>query len=81
MNDPVAREPAPHLPVAKPGWYLDAPSGRQRWWDGQAWTDSWGPIVHYKPTSHVFHLLMSIITLGLWIPVWIIIGLTNRPPR
>lgn len=28
-------------------------------------------------TSHVFHLLMSIITLGLWIPVWILIAITN----
>lgn len=30
----------------------------------------------YK-TSHGFHLLMSIITLGLWLPVWLIVGLYN----
>ena len=30
----------------------------------------------YK-TSHGFHLIMSIITLGLWIPVWIILGIMN----
>ena len=23
-----------------------------------------------RHTSHTFHLIMSIITLGLWIPVW-----------
>jgi hypothetical protein len=31
---------------------------------------------HYK-TSHGFHLIMSIITLGLWIPVWIVVGIMN----
>lgn len=31
-----------------------------------------------RGTSHVFHLLMSIITGGLWIPVWIIVGIRNR---
>lgn len=30
----------------------------------------------YK-TSHGFHLLMSIITLGLWLPVWLIVGVYN----
>lgn len=31
---------------------------------------------NYK-TSHAFHLVMSIITLGLWLPVWLIVGLYN----
>lgn len=30
----------------------------------------------YK-TSHGFHLVMSLITLGLWLPVWLIVGLYN----
>ena len=30
----------------------------------------------YK-TSHAFHLIMSIVTIGLWIPVWIVVGLMN----
>lgn len=30
----------------------------------------------YK-TSHGFHLLMSLLTLGLWVPVWIIVGIVN----
>lgn len=30
----------------------------------------------YK-TSHGFHLVMSIITLGLWLPVWLIVGIYN----
>ncbi len=28
-------------------------------------------------TSNVFHLLMSVVTCGLWIPVWIFCGLLN----
>lgn len=34
------------------------------------------PGTYYK-TSHGFHLIMSIITFGLWIPVWIIVGIMN----
>lgn len=30
----------------------------------------------YK-TSHGFHLAMSIFTLGLWVPVWIVVGIYN----
>ena len=30
----------------------------------------------YK-TNHVLHLLLSIFTVGLWIPIWIIVGLSN----
>ena len=30
----------------------------------------------YK-TSHGFHLLMSILTLGLWLPIWLIVGIYN----
>ena len=30
----------------------------------------------YK-TSHGFHLVMSLLTLGLWLPVWLIVGIYN----
>jgi len=30
----------------------------------------------YK-TSHGFHLIMSIVTLGLWLPVWGIMAILN----
>lgn len=30
-------------------------------------------IVNKRP-NHILHLLLSIITLGLWIPVWILIS-------
>jgi hypothetical protein len=32
-----------------------------------------------KPkTSHVLHLILSIITAGVWLPVWILIALINQ---
>lgn len=31
-----------------------------------------------KKTNHVFHLLMSVFTLGLWLPVWFIVWLVNQ---
>lgn len=31
-----------------------------------------------KGTSHGFHLLMTIITFGLWLPVWIIMAIVNN---
>lgn len=30
-----------------------------------------------KRTSHVLHLILSIVTAGLWIPVWVIVALSN----
>lgn len=30
-----------------------------------------------KKTNHVLHLLLSIVTLGVWIPVWIVIAVVN----
>lgn len=30
-----------------------------------------------KSTSHVLHLTLSIVTVGLWIPVWVIVALSN----
>jgi hypothetical protein len=56
-----------------------------RYWDGKGWTEQFGPqagptpvqLVN-PPTNHILHLLLSIVTAGLWIPVWIIISITNR---
>lgn len=30
-----------------------------------------------KKTNHVLHLLLSIVTVGVWIPVWIVIAVVN----
>ena len=34
---------------------------------------------HFEPsTSHVLHLLLSVISIGFWIPVWFIVTYNNR---
>jgi len=30
-----------------------------------------------KSTSHVLHLILSIISCGLWIPIWLLVVLSN----
>ena len=31
-----------------------------------------------KKTNHVLHLLLSLVTVGFWIPVWILVAINNR---
>jgi hypothetical protein len=36
------------------------------------------PTLHLQPaTSHVLHLLLSVLTFGLWLPLWLIAALSN----
>jgi len=28
-------------------------------------------------TSHVLHLLLSLITFGIWVPVWALVAISN----
>ena len=30
-----------------------------------------------KNTSHVLHLILSLITFGLWLPVWALVAISN----
>ena len=72
-------------PVTPPGWYADPNSAVMRWWDGSRWTEQFAPapqqqvvVVPRRGTNHIFHLLMSLVTLGLWLPVWLIVAISNR---
>lgn len=34
--------------------------------------------MHIRPaTSHILHLLLSVVTMGIWVPVWLLIGISN----
>jgi hypothetical protein len=33
----------PEPPNTPPGWYPDSSTGRTRWWDGNAWTNTFQP--------------------------------------
>lgn len=36
------------------------------------------PTLHVGPqTSHLLHLVLSVITVGVWLPVWVIVELSN----
>ena len=32
-------------------------------------------------TNHVLHLLLSVVTGGLWLVVWVVCGLSSKPWR
>lgn len=32
-------------------------------------------------TSHVLHLILSIISMGIWVPVWILVTISNATER
>ncbi len=34
-----------------------------------------------KKPNHVLHLLLSVVTLGLWLPVWLCLAIFKRPRR
>jgi len=34
----------------------------------------------YK-TNHILHLLLSLITVGLWVPVWVLVAVSNWNER
>jgi ribosomal protein S14 len=40
------------------------------------------PTPHVQPaTHHVFHLLMCVLTLGLWVGIWVLAGVANSSQR
>lgn len=40
-------------------------------WHVESQSDTQATLVKGKPTNHVLHVILCIITLGLWIPVWV----------
>jgi hypothetical protein len=40
-------------------------------WRTLSRTQTQAQLVKGKPTNHILHLILSVFTLGLWIPVWI----------
>jgi hypothetical protein len=38
-------------------------------------------IVYGKPVNHILHLVLSLLTAGIWLVVWLILILTNRKRR
>lgn len=85
-------QPEPQ-PLPPPGWYANGP-GLERWWDGRQWGPQTRALQVQVPqmprmavtrqprrTSHLFHLVMSLITFGLWLPVWALVAILNKVSR
>lgn len=47
-------------------------------WRVESQTDYQAVLAKGKRTSHGLHIFLSIITLGFWIPVWILMTVLNR---
>lgn len=46
-----------------------------RGWKVVSRSETQAQLVKGKPTSHLLHLVLSLLTVGLWIPVWILVTL------
>lgn len=44
-------------------------------------TDQMAVVVYGKQPNHILHVLLCVITVGLWIPVWLILYSTQRERR
>ena len=83
---------SPQRQMIAPGtvWW-NAEHGRYMVWNGQAWEWTMQPMqqqgptmsVHYekRQTSMLFHLVMTVLTGGLWLFVWLFAALRNDVSR
>ena len=64
--------------TAPAGWY-EIGNGARRWFDGHEWTGHFAPVLTLAvaverpiaPPNHGFHLIMTIMTIGMWSLVWL----------
>ena len=74
------------------GWYPDPVSpGVVRWWTGTAWSEHRAPAAAPAPTpvvvvaappsgpNHLIHLILTLLSCGLWAPVWLLVAWQNSP--
>jgi len=44
-------------------------------------TDEMTQLVKGHPVNHILHLLLSVFTFGLWLPVWLLVALVSGEKR
>ena len=47
----------------------------------EAQSDYQAIVVQGKPVNHILHLILTLVTLGFWVIVWIILVLTGGEKR
>jgi hypothetical protein len=81
--------PVPMQPMVPAGWHPDPQSpGILRYWDGYQWTEHRQPLPRPQATAIVYndvrvsggslvglHIVLTLLTCGAWLPVWLIIEL------
>lgn len=50
-------------------------------WTVEFEADEMAVLVRGQRPNHVLHLLLSVVTLGLWLVVWAVLGITRREHR
>jgi hypothetical protein len=81
-----------NLLPSQPGWYYtNNPGQPQRYFDGQQWHMQPAPVVINNiiaapqpmmvigGCNHVLHLLLTMFTCGMWLPIWIIFAICQQP--
>ncbi|MBA3565245.1 MAG: hypothetical protein H0W31_00130 [Actinobacteria bacterium] len=54
---------------------LEVSSQVRKGWRVVSQTQTQAQLVKGKPTNHILHLILSIITVGAWLIVWILVAL------
>lgn len=52
-----------------------------RGWRVESQTDTMAVVVRGKKPNHILHLLLTVFTLGLWLPVWLIVAMVSGEKR
>lgn len=83
QQPPAVPQPQPLDPMATAQLQL---AGAVAWWVSTGWRiESQTPIqavmVRGRRPNHVLHLLLTIVTMGLWLPVWLVLALTSKEQR
>ena len=64
------------------GWYPT--QAGLRYWDGDTWTDYIAPnpptvtTATHGGADHVLHFMFTLLTCGLWLPIWILSTIFTR---
>lgn len=50
-------------------------------WRVESQSDYDAIVVKGKRTNHVLHLILSVVTMGSWLPVWVILAIVNQEQK
>ncbi|MDJ0924292.1 MAG: hypothetical protein QNJ77_06985 [Acidimicrobiia bacterium] len=54
---------------------------QQGTWRVKSQSDYDAVVIKGKKTNHVLHLILSVVTMGLWLPVWLILVILNQEEK